>query len=181
MPSALIVVDVQRDFVDGPLAVPGAQKVVDDIAKFISPTGFDYVVATKDWHRPDSSNGGHFAEWPVHCLADSEGATFANPIKHSMFDTIFYKGWDRPAYSGFEGAAIDPPSISTSLETYLCRRAVTNVFVVGIAYEYCVKATALDSAKLGFVTTVIRPYCARMRNDKQDSLDLERGGVRIIT
>jgi len=169
MTRALVVVDVQNDFVEGgSLAVAGGLEVAYRIANCItqyregaykdSPM-FDYIVATKDFHNADGDNGGHFGNppdyvdsWPAHCVAGTDGSMFAPPIAEvaNHFDGIFYKGQGRPAYSGFEGWT----SFWVPLHDFLTEREVTDLTIVGIATDYCVKATAIDAIKLGYFVSV---------------------------
>ena len=149
MSDALIVVDVQNDFVPGgALAVPHGDEVVPRVRELIDSDAFDLVVATRDWHPPDHASfreqGG---PWPVHCVADSEGAQLHPALDAARVDVIVDKGTD-PAtegYSGFEG---------TGLETLLRERGVDRVTVAGLATDYCVKNTALDALRAGFHVTV---------------------------
>lgn len=162
---ALVVVDVQNDFVEGgSLAVEGGIKVAHGIANAIreyregsykQSKMFDYIVATKDFHNANDDNGGHFADspdyidtWPRHCVAGTEGAQFAPPVAEvaEHFDGIFYKGQGRPAYSGFEGWSAG----WVNLHDFLTEREVTGVTIVGIATDHCVRATAVDAIKLGY-------------------------------
>jgi nicotinamidase/pyrazinamidase len=163
MKTALIVVDVQNDFCEGgSLAVEGGADVawrINDIA-----ANYDVVVATKDWHIDP---GAHFSEtpdfvdsWPVHCVADSEGAQF-HPNLLVEFDDVFYKGQYAAAYSGFEGKN----NLGFSLQEYLVKRGVVAVDVVGLAFDYCVKATALDAAKGRFDVNVILPHTAAVNTN----------------
>jgi nicotinamidase/pyrazinamidase len=114
MSKALVVVDVQGDFVEGgSLAVEGGLRVAGSIHSLITGGGrrdYKKVVATKDWHNPQTNNGGHFHaspdyvdSWPAHCIANTDGARFANGLDAIHFDDEFHKGWDAPAYSGFQG------------------------------------------------------------------------------
>jgi len=162
---ALIVVDVQNDFCEGgSLAVAGGAAVAEAIrARLASgeqagqPDGFDFVVATRDHHIDP---GTHFATtpdyvdtWPPHCVAGTPGADFHANLGDQHFDAVFDKGDYAAAYSGFEGASRGDQPVS--LGDWLTSHGVTTVDVCGIATDYCVKATALDAAKLGFDTTVL--------------------------
>lgn len=168
MTRAMIVVDVQRDFVEGgSLAVAGGMEVASRIAESINylkeNSGlFDYFVATKDFHLPGSDNGGHISDtpdfvdtWPAHCIQGTDGALFAPPIAEiaDEFDAIFYKGQGCAGYSGFQGARLSYKGAfnrGTGLHGWLQERNVTGLSVVGIAADYCVKATALDAIKRGY-------------------------------
>jgi nicotinamidase/pyrazinamidase len=146
---ALIVVDVQNDFCPGgALAVPEGDAVVEPINQMARVAPF--VVATRDWHPADH---GSFAEqggvWPVHCVAGSSGAELHPGIDRGLVDAIVDKGQavDREGYSGFE---------DTDLSQFLRDHGVDAVDVVGLALDYCVKATALDARREGFDVTVHR-------------------------
>lgn len=154
---ALIVVDVQNDFCEGgSLAVDGGAKVASAISAFIeSNPGYDLVVATRDAHIDP---GVHFADvpdfvdsWPRHCVVDTAGQDFHPNLAFRGFDEVFDKGNYEAAYSGFEGTSAD----GRGLDEFLAESGVTDVDVCGIATDYCVKATALDAAMLGYVTTVL--------------------------
>jgi len=149
---ALIIVDVQNDFCEGgSLAVTGGAAV----ARSIDPAGYDLVVATKDYHVDPgphfSSSPDYAASWPPHCVAGTAGADFHPDLDTSSVAAVFLKGAHAAAYSGFEGAADD----GTLLADWLRARGVDSVDVVGIATDYCVRATALDAVRGGFATRVL--------------------------
>ena len=155
MRRALIIVDVQNDFCEGgSLAVEGGA----DVAARIDGSGYDVVVATQDFHVDP---GDHFTEWPPHCVAGTEGADFHPNLDTSAVDAVFRKGTDRAAYSGFEGATDD----GTPLVDFLREREITDVDVVGLATDHCVRATALDAAGAGFATRVLLDLCAGVAPD----------------
>jgi nicotinamidase/pyrazinamidase len=169
---ALIIVDVQNDFCEGgSLAVEGGA----DVAKRITADGYDVVVATQDFHVDP---GEHFEEWPVHCVADTPGAEFHPDLDTTAVQAVFRKGRDRAAYSGFEGATDD----GTSLDDYLRARDVTDVDVVGIATDHCVRATALDAAGAGYDTRVLLDLCAGVAPDTTATAleELEGAGVTLV-
>ena len=152
MAEALIIVDFQNDFTppSGALAVPGGDEIAPRLNELARSGDFDLVVATRDWHPSDH---GSFAEqggpWPVHCVADTPGAQLHPALDTSAIDVIVDKGTD-PAtegYSGFEG---------TGLETLLRERGIDRVTVVGLATDYCVRATALDALREGFDVEIDR-------------------------
>ena len=155
---ALIIVDVQNDFCEGgSLAVPGGAAVARSISSLLADGrhGYDHVVATKDYHVHP---GGHFADepdyahsWPPHCVAGSPGADFHPDLVTEPIEAVFRKGAYAAAYSGFEGADDD----GTSLADWLGRHQVDEVDIVGIATDYCVRATAADAAENGFRVRVL--------------------------
>ena len=169
---ALVIVDVQNDFCEGgSLAVEGGAAV----AAGIDARGYDVVVATQDFHVDP---GEHFTEWPAHCVAGTAGADFHPDLDTTAVDAVFRKGQDRAAYSGFEGATGD----GTALADFLRARAITDVDVVGLATDHCVRATALDAAGAGFATRVLLDHCAGVAPDTTArALDeLRDAGVELV-
>jgi nicotinamidase/pyrazinamidase len=163
MHRALIVVDVQNDFCEGgSLPVAGGADVAAAITDLVGQSGtigYRHVVATRDRHV---SPGDHFSEhpdyvhsWPVHCVAGTEGVgfhpNFAPAVASGAVDAVFDKGSYAAAYSGFEGLDEN----GTGLAAWLRAHGVTEVDVVGIATDHCVRATALDAVREGFRTRVL--------------------------
>jgi len=163
---ALIVVDVQNDFCEGgSLAVSGGGAVARAITGLLARREYDHVVATADHHIDP---GAHFSDqpdfltsWPPHCVAGTPGAQFHPELDVSMVEAVFRKGPYSAAYSGFEGE----DDTGTALADWLRTRGVDEVDVVGIATDYCVKATAADAAKAGFRTRVLLDYTAGVSAD----------------
>ena len=155
---ALIIVDVQNDFCEGgSLAVAGGTAVARSISSLLASAdhGYDHVVATKDYHIDP---GSHFADepdyihsWPVHCVAESAGADFHPDLATGPIEAVFRKGAHAAAYSGFEGL----DDAGTPLANWLRGHDVDRVDIVGIATDYCVRATAADAAANGFRTRVL--------------------------
>jgi nicotinamidase/pyrazinamidase len=164
--TALIVVDVQRDFCEGgTLAVSGGEAAAAAISDLIEAAGdaYDLVVATRDWHvdpGPHFAGGGadpDFVDtWPVHCVAGTAGAEWHPDLRLPLQSVVISKGEHAAAFSGFEGCTDD----GLSLESVLRERSIDRVDIVGIATSYCVKATALDAAHAGFRTRVLAPLTA---------------------
>jgi nicotinamidase/pyrazinamidase len=170
--NALIIADVQNDFLPGgALAVPQGDQVIPVINALQHGGSFDVVVATQDWHPPDH---GSFAAshpgkkvheqinlhglpqtlWPVYCVAGTRGAELADALRRERIERIFQKGIDRDidSYSGFFD---NGHRRATGLNEYLKSRNVTDIFVCGLATDYCVKFTAIDARKLGYKTILI--------------------------
>jgi len=149
VPRALLIIDFQNDFTPGgALAVPEGDGIAGRINELAASGDYDLVVATRDWHPADH---GSFAErggpWPVHCVQDTPGAELHPALDRSHIDVVVDKGQDpgTEGYSGFEG---------TGLAALLRERGITQVTVVGLATDYCVKNTALDALREGFQVTV---------------------------
>lgn len=157
--KALIVVDVQNDFCEGgALPVNGGHLIAERIASMPIWADFHLHFATLDWHADGTSNGGHFNEWPEHCVAYSTGAAFASPLSEGMFESVFLKGYGAASYSGFDGR--EWSDRRRSLGEMLPHYNVNEVAICGLALDYCVKATALDAVKSGYKTRVLLDYTA---------------------
>ena len=173
--TALIVVDVQNDFADpdGSLAVPKAGTMMAAINREIT-SALDRgatVVATQDWH-PETT--AHFAkdggQWPVHCVGGTWGADLHPGLEIPESAPRVRKGANgEDGYSGF--TMRDPASgetTATELNELLRSAGIDGVVVVGLATDYCVKATALDAASLGFQTAVLTDAIAAVDLDPGD-------------
>ena len=172
--DALKLVDLQNDFLPGgALAVPGGDRVIPIANQMMDQ--FSLVVATQDWHPADhlsfASQHAHFnigdvvdldglpqVLWPDHCIQESAGADFASGLNREKIDRIFQKGMDRnlDSYSGFFD---NDHRQATGIGDYLSDCKVQGVSVLGLATDYCVKFTAIDSVRLGFSTTLILAGC----------------------
>ncbi|MFJ2646330.1 nicotinamidase [Streptomyces sp. NPDC087420] len=191
MHRALIVVDVQNDFCEGgSLAVEGGADVAAAITDLIGEATavYRHVVATRDRHVDP---GAHFAAapdvpdfettWPVHCVAGTEGVgfhpNFAPAVASGAIDAVFDKGAYTGAYSGFEGTDEN----GAGLADWLRERGVTEVDVVGIATDHCVRATALDAAREGFVTHVLLDLTAGVSRETTDRAleEMRAAGVTL--
>jgi len=175
--NALVVVDVQNDFCPGgALAVAEGDAVVEPINRMAAD--YDVVVATRDWHP---SEHGSFASrggpWPRHCVQGTPGAELNPGLDGGAIDLIVDKGQspDLPGYSGFEG---------TELEPFLRARDVATVHVVGLALDYCVRATALDARARGFAVVVHRDATRAVEASEGDGeravAELRAAGVEVI-
>ena len=170
MTAALIVVDIQNDFLPGgALAVPRGDETVAIANRLMSL--FSTVVLTADWHPADHSSFasqhagkapydvvtmpyGNQVLWPDHCVAGTTGADFAAGLETVRAHAVIRKGTDKncDSYSGFLAADRKTP---TGLAGYLKSRGVTTVFVCGLATDFCVAWTAQDAAAAGFKTYLI--------------------------
>ncbi|NME69187.1 bifunctional nicotinamidase/pyrazinamidase [Flammeovirga aprica] len=196
---ALIIVDVQNDFVSGgALEVPEGDQIIPTINKISSK--FDLVVATKDWHPEehlsfaDNHEGKELGQiidlnglpqilWPIHCVQNSEGSEFVSSLDTTNIDAVYKKGTDISidSYSAFfdNGKRKD-----TGLNDYLKNKGVTEVYITGLATDYCVKFTALDAITCGFRTFLIEDATRGVNlkpNDVQNAItDMKVSGIRVI-
>jgi len=173
--KALLIVDVQNDFCPGgALAVPTGDQIVPVINSMLPQ--FDLVIASKDWHP---SQTAHFDQWPVHCVQNSAGADFHPDLNHQEIDQILHKGTGNQddGYSAFEATNLD-------LAEFLKQKNVGDLTVVGLATDYCVKASALDAVKQG-LKTCVRKDAVRAVNiqpdDGRQALEaMKQAGVEIF-
>jgi nicotinamidase/pyrazinamidase len=148
---ALFIIDVQNDFTEGgALGVDGGAAVAAGITAYLRShlTDYDVIFASRDWHDADNDNGGHFSatpdfvvSWPPHCVAGTPGAEYHPALDTSLVDIHVRKGQGVPAYSIFEGTTDDGETVLAKLDEL----DITDVDVVGIATDYCVRASALDA------------------------------------
>lgn len=181
MTRAAIVVDVQNDFCEGgSLGVAGGNSVAQRLAAYLPIAGYDLVVATRDHHIDP---GSHFSatpdyvdSWPPHCVAGTPGAELHPALADYPFDAVFDKGEYAAAYSGFEGSAD-----GTTLADWLAAHDVAEVDVMGIATDYCVRATALDAAANGLATRVRVRLTAAVAPDRVDAVleEFAAAGVAV--
>ncbi len=182
MSRALIVVDVQNDFCEGgSLAVGGGAEVAAGITAALASGRWDHVVATQDWHIDP---GTHFSDhpdyldtWPAHCVVGTGGADFHPSLNTSRVEAVFHKGQHAAAYSGFQGRT----ESGDGLTDWLRARDVTDVDVVGIATDFCVRATALDSVGAGFATTVLLDLTAGVAPGTTDAALQEFATASVAT
>ncbi len=197
--KALVVVDLQNDFLpNGALAVPEGDQVIP-LANAVQKA-FELVVAVQDWHPRDH---GSFAAnhpgrkpgdvvqlgslqqilWPVHCVQNTPGADFAPGLRRDQIRRVFHKGID-PEIDSY-GAFFDNGHLrATGLGDYLKSRKVTDLYILGLATDYCVRFTALDALSLGFKPHVIEDACRGVNlkpGDVADAIEeMKRAGVNII-
>jgi nicotinamidase/pyrazinamidase len=197
--DCLLVVDLQNDFLPGgALAVPDGDRTIPVINGLMQR--FALVVATQDWHPADH---GSFAAnhpgrapgevidlagiqqilWPVHCVQNTPGAEFTSTLDSRAIRHVIRKGTDRSvdSYSTFFDNA---RRRSTGLEDYLRSQKVENVFICGLAADYCVKYSALDALTLSFSAIVIQDACRGVNlqaGDSQKALEeIEKAGAKIV-
>lgn len=196
---ALILVDIQNDFLPGgALAVPDGDAVIEPANALLRR--FPITAATLDWHPPGH---GSFASahpglavfsrtvlgglpqtlWPDHCVQHSPGAALAARLDQARIQQRFHKGTlpDVDSYSGFfDNAQLG----DTGLAGWLRAREVTELFLAGLATDYCVKATALDAVRLGFRTNLVLEACRGVGLSPDDCPNavsaMRSAGVRVL-
>lgn len=197
--TALIIVDIQNDFIPGgALAVKEGDKIIPLINQLLQ-MDFDLKIASKDWHPIDhgsfaSNQGKQPGEkidldgleqilWPVHCVQDSFGSQFVNGLDHEKFKRVFYKGTDKTvdSYSVFFD---NGHRKSTGLNEYLKKEKITDVYIAGLATDYCVKYSVLDALHLGYRTHVIVDACRGVNLEKNDTKkaleEMESSGCKLL-
>ena len=198
--KALIIVDVQNDFLPGgALAVPGGDQVIPVINQLSQE--FDLVFTTQDWHPANHCSfaashpgkkigdrilidGKEQILWPVHCVQNTYGAELAGGLHPKMISggVRISKGTDErvDSYSGFFD---NQRKRATGLETLLRQHGVDDLTIVGLATDYCVKATVLDARDLGFNVTVHENACRAVNLSPDDGAnalaDMRAAGVRV--
>lgn len=196
--KALIIVDIQYDFIPGgALAVPEGDQVIPVINAL--QRDFELVLATQDWHPPGhgsfaSSHPGHKPGdiiqlngltqilWPDHCVQGTHGAEFVKELDQSKIRRVFRKGTD-PGVDSYSGLFDNGHRKDTGLADYLRDQGVTDVYIAGLAADYCVKFTALDAVNLGYRTHVIKAACRGVNlypTDVEQAYDtMKRAGVLL--
>ena len=197
--DALLVVDIQNDFLPGgALAVPDGDQVIPIANRLMG--FFSLILATQDWHP---ANHGSFAAnhpnrhpgevinlngimqvlWPVHCVQGSSGAAFSAQLRTERFSKVFRKGID-PGIDSYSGFFDNGKKRSTGLTEYLRDRNVNQLFICGLATDYCVKFSALDSINSGIRTHVIEDACRGVELNPGDSAaaiaEMRQAGVSIV-
>lgn len=197
---ALLIVDLQNDFMpQGALGVPHADALIPLVNRLISH--FSLVVATQDWHPADHCSfaanhpGKKVGEtilidgmeqilWPIHCVANTGGAAFAPGLNQEALTAVFHKGTDRriDSYSAF----FDNAHLKfTGLGDFLQSHGVDQVFIVGVATDYCVLYSALDAVELGFSVFVISDACRGIDlhpgDEKKAYIAMKAAGARILS
>lgn len=199
MNQALILVDLQNDFMPGgALAVPSGDQIVP-VANAVQPH-FQHVIATQDWHPASHQSfaANHPAKkmgdiidlhgisqvlWPVHCVQGTDGAALVKGLDTSRVERIFHKGTD-PQIDSYSAFFDNEHRKETGLGDYLHSLNITKVYVLGLATDYCVKFTVLDACRMGFDVYVIEDGCRGINLSEGDSTraiaEMQAAGAHII-
>lgn len=202
--SALIIVDMQNSFVEGDdpnvhsLAVQGGRELIPAINALQAK--FDLIVATQDWHP---QNHGSFASqypdkqpfdittlsgveqilWPDHCVQNTQGAEFVPHLDTARIQHITQKGTN-PLVDSYSGFKDNNSHAYTDLNDYLKSHSVSDIYVAGLAADFCVKFTAIDGAELGYTTYFVQDLTKAVNpsesNLKQLYAELTQHGVQVI-
>jgi nicotinamidase/pyrazinamidase len=197
--KALIIVDVQNDFIPGgALAVHDGDKIVPIINDLQSK--FDFIVATQDWHPEDHGsfaanhqgkrvgefidlNGVNQILWPVHCVQGTFGAEFHKDLKKDKWKAVFQKGIN-PLVDSYSGFFDNNRQGDTGLSSYLKENGVDEIYVCGLATDYCVKFTVLDGISEGFKTYLFSDATKAVNihpNDYELAIkEMKKAGVSIL-
>ncbi len=197
--KALILVDLQNDFMPGgALAVNEGNLVIEPANRLAEK--FELVIATQDWHPADH---GSFASnhsnrkpgemtkldgldqilWPNHCVQNTTGAEFHPKLKQNLITRVFCKGTN-PKVDSYSGFYDNQQRQATGLGDWLREKQVKEVYVMGLATDYCVKFTALDAVSEGFVTWLVTDGCRGVNlqlGDVEKALaEIQKAGVKLI-
>lgn len=198
--QALLIVDVQNDFIPGgALAVSEGDLIVPIINQLQEK--FQHVIATQDFHPSDhgsfaiqhpGKNPGEMIElaglpqvlWPVHCVQGSQGADFHPELETKSWEMIFQKG-KNPEVDSYSGFFDNARRGDTGLAAYLQENQIDTVFICGLALDYCVKFTALDAKSLGFDTYLIEDATRAVNLSPTDGelaiQEMKQKGIHIIS
>jgi len=197
--KALIVVDVQNDFCpEGRLAVKDGDQIVEPINQLIQNEKYDLIVATLDWHPQNHKsfasnnnaqvfsmgtlNGQPQVMWPDHCVQNSAGAQLHPKLNTNQIRYFITKGTN-PEVDSYSGFFDNDKKTATGLNDILLKIGIKEVDVVGLALDYCVKATAEDAKKLGYKTNVLvdmtRAVNMNAGDDKKAVADLVAQGIVV--
>jgi nicotinamidase/pyrazinamidase len=192
----LLIIDVQRDFCPGgQLAVPGGDEVVSQINRLASH--FEHIVLTQDWHPAShtsfASNHpgvqpfeqitleyGPQTLWPDHCVQGTAGADFHPDLEITRAELILRKGF-RPTIDSYSAFLENDKRTSTGLAGYLHERSFKRIFLAGLAYDYCVRFSAVDAVHAGFEAIVIVDACRAIGAIAETEREFAQIGVKRIT
>ena len=197
--KTLILVDIQNDFCPGGALAVSEGNAVVTIANQLMPK-FELVVATQDWHPVNHKsfasqnedltigdvfelNGLPQIVWPDHCVQNTHGSEFVSDLNRDLITKVFPKGTD-PEVDSYSGFFDNDHRGATGLAAYLKDKNVTEVFVMGLATDYCVKFTALDAVQLGFKTKLVLDGCRGVElnaGDIEKAIEeMKHAGVEIV-
>ena len=195
--KALLLIDIQNDFIPGgSLAVPGGDEIIHLVNELQSQ--FELIVATQDWHPADHKSfaANHSGKnvfdkidldgfgqvlWPAHCVQGTVGAEFATMLNTNKVEAIFRKGTD-PEIDSYSGFYDNGHRKSTALADYLRGKQVTELYIAGLAADFCVYYTAKDAIQAGFTAYIIEDAVRAISEEgfKKAKIDITSKGGKII-
>jgi nicotinamidase/pyrazinamidase len=199
--KALLIVDVQNDFLPGgALQVKGGDRILPVLKRLMKEGNFDFIVACQDCHPKNHSSfavvhgkkpGDHILLdglqqilWPSHCVQGTDGAKFSNQIDVSRIDRVFFKGAD-PKVDSYSAFFDNARRHQTGLKDFLESKGVKDLYMAGLATDYCVKYSAMDALSLGLNVFVVVDGCKGvdlMPGDTERAIkEIERAGAKVIT
>jgi len=183
---ALLIIDVQNDFAEGGvLAVQGGAAVAQGISALLAakPQAYRSIFASRDWHDAESDNGGHIAHepdfvhtWPVHCVAETTGAEYHPALALPHRTVHILKGRGEPGYSIFSGAT----DAGERVGALLTEHGVTDIDVVGLATDHCVRASVLDALEHGQHVRVLTDLVAGVDAAASETALMEMAHVGAV-
>lgn len=201
---ALIVIDMQNDFVNGSLAIPGAESIIRPVNDAID-LPWKIKIATRDFH-PDNhvsfarthqkpvfskatifhpedaakKNGIEHTLWPIHCVAYTGGADFVKDLNSDAFDVVVHKGTHAhiESYSAFKDVW---GKDSSEFPDIVAASGATDIFIVGLAGDYCVKYTAIDAVDLGYRTWLITDGIKSIASEELVYKEMVARGIKLTT
>lgn len=197
--TALLLVDIQNDFLPGGALAVKEGDMILPIVKELMDLPFDKILATRDWH-PESH--GSFASthqlpegslieldgapqilWPKHCIQNTLGAEFSKALNKNTFDGVFSKGID-PVIDSYSTFFDNEKRRSTGLEEYLRDNQIHTLYILGLATDYCVKFSVLDACHLNFNVYVVVDGCRGIDLLAGDSArafnEMEEAGAKLV-
>ena len=197
--KALIIIDIQNDFLpDGALAVADGNSIIPVVNQLQEK--FELIVATQDWHPSDHGsfaanhpereigdfvnlNGVHQILWPVHCVQGTKGSAFHSDLNMQRWKAVFRKGTD-PMVDSYSGFFDNNRKGDTGLSGFLKSSGAVEIYVCGLAADYCVKFTALDGVREGFKTYLIidatKAVNAQQGDFEKSIEEMKKEGVIIV-
>lgn len=180
--KALLIIDLQNDFITGSLKVKDGAKVVPICNQLMVDGGFDTIVLTQDWHPMNHSSFASSNEekkgWPDHCLMGTKGAEFHKDLLTGKAHLIIRKGYNKnaDAYSAFE----DENGVESGLSGMLKDRDIKEVYLAGLALDVCVKQNALDAKIDLFDVYVVEDACKAVGNGKEAIEEMKKSGIKFV-
>jgi len=200
MTKALLIVDVQNDFIDGSLAVPNGEEIIHVINSLITSKYYDYIIASQDWHPANHKsfasnnngtqvftmgelNGAPQMMWPDHCVQKTWGAEFHHDLLSNNFDFVQQKGIN-PEVDSYSAFRDNNQNETTGLDVWIKDHDITTLDVCGLATDYCVKFSIIDAVNL-LDTTEIRfiPDASKaltVEGEQQATQEMQAAGVIIM-